>query len=50
MANQPGIHYECLNCGTVVLCVRKGDGDIACCQRSMIMMDYNLKYLEIPLG
>jgi hypothetical protein len=31
LANDLGKRYECKNCGTQVLCTKKGDGEVKCC-------------------
>ena len=35
MANQLGKRYVCGQCGTLVLCVKAGEGAVACCDKEM---------------
>ena len=39
MANQLGKRYRCEVCGTEVLCTKKGDGIIICCEQEMMMVE-----------
>ncbi|MQF69307.1 desulforedoxin [SAR202 cluster bacterium AD-804-J14_MRT_500m] len=35
MPNQLGKRYSCTQCGTIVLCVKQGDGNVVCCDSEM---------------
>ncbi len=38
MANQLGKRFQCESCGSEVLCIKPGDGDIVCCDKAMVLM------------
>lgn len=33
--NQLGKRYKCQECGTEILCTKKGDGAVVCCGKEM---------------
>ena len=35
MGNDLGHRYRCEVCNTVVLCIKRGDGTIQCCEQQM---------------
>ena len=37
MANQLGKRYACQQCGSLILCVRRGDGVVVCCDIEMAL-------------
>ena len=37
MPNQLGKRYACSQCGTLILCVRRGDGIVFCCDEEMAL-------------
>jgi hypothetical protein len=38
MANQLGKRFQCEKCGTEILCIKPGDGEIECCSAAMTLM------------
>ncbi len=38
MANQLGKRFQCEDCGTEVLCIKAGDGNVHCCSKQMELM------------
>jgi desulfoferrodoxin-like iron-binding protein len=38
MANQLGKRFQCEKCGTEVLCIKPGDGEVVCCGVPMTLM------------
>ena len=38
MVNDLGHRYRCELCSTVVLCIKRGDGRIHCCQQEMVLL------------
>jgi len=38
VANQLGKRFHCPDCGTEVLCIKAGDGNVHCCGRPMEVM------------
>ena len=38
MVNDLGHRYRCEECGTVVLCIRRGEGEINCCAQQMQLL------------
>lgn len=38
MANQLGKRYRCETCGTEVLCTKKGEGTVICCEQEMTLV------------
>ena len=38
MANQPGKRFQCETCGSEVLCIKAGEGEICCCGKAMDLM------------
>lgn len=39
MANELGKRFVCEVCGTQILCTKRGEGDVHCCDRSMQMQE-----------
>ena len=39
MANELGKRYQCVTCGTVVLCTKAGEGSATCCDKDMALQD-----------
>ena len=35
MTNQLGKRFQCESCGSEVLCIKAGDGEIVCCDKAM---------------
>lgn len=38
MTNQLGKRFQCESCGTEVLCIKAGEGEIICCEKAMELM------------
>jgi len=38
MANQLGKRFQCEKCGSEVLCIKPGDGEVECCEQPMQLM------------
>jgi desulfoferrodoxin-like iron-binding protein len=38
MANQLGKRFQCEKCGSEVLCIKPGDGEINCCDQPMALL------------
>ena len=38
MANPSGKRFQCEKCGSEVLCIKPGDGDVECCDVAMQLM------------
>lgn len=38
MVNDLGHRYRCEECDTVVLCIRRGEGEINCCAKQMVLL------------
>ncbi len=38
MANQLGKRFQCTTCGTEVLCIKPGGGEVGCCGVTMTLM------------
>lgn len=38
MANQLGKRFQCEVCGSEVLCIKAGEGEICCCGKAMELM------------
>ncbi len=38
MANQLGKRFQCETCGSEVLCIKAGEGEICCCAKPMELM------------
>ena len=38
MVNDLGHRYRCEECATVVLCIRRGEGEIHCCATQMLLL------------
>jgi len=38
MANQLGKGFHCEDCGTEVLCIKPGDGEVQCCKKAMTLL------------
>ena len=39
MVNELGKRYQCVTCGTVVLCTKAGEGAAICCDKDMALQD-----------
>jgi len=37
VANQLGKRYACEVCGTLILCVKQGEGTVMCCDKEMAL-------------
>ena len=38
MPNQLGKRFQCTDCGSEVLCIKAGDGNVNCCSKAMELM------------
>jgi hypothetical protein len=38
VANQLGKRFQCETCGSEVLCIKAGEGGVACCGKAMELM------------
>ena len=38
MANQLGKRFQCASCGTEVLCIKPGVGEVQCCEKAMTLL------------
>ena len=38
MANQLGKRFQCEKCGTEVLCIKPGEGEVVCCGGPMALL------------
>ena len=38
MVNDLGHRYRCEECGIVVLCIRRGEGEVQCCAAPMVLL------------
>ena len=38
MPNQLGKRFHCETCGTEVLCIKAGGGDVECCGKAMTLL------------
>ncbi len=38
MANQLGKRFQCETCGTEILCIKPGEGEIECCSVAMTLL------------
>jgi hypothetical protein len=38
MANQLGKRFQCESCNTEVLCIKPGEGEVACCGQPMKLL------------